>query len=128
MAPLSILSAVLVGEGTLLCQCAEVLLTAGHEIRAIISSETTIQDWANERDIRCIDRHEDVVEHLRDAPFDYLFSIVNLSLLSADLLALPRRGAINFHDSLLPKYAGMHATSWALMRREQVHGVTWHEM
>lgn len=65
---------------------------------------------------------------LTERPFDYLFSIVNDGLLPDAILNLPREGAINYHDSLLPKYAGRHATSWALMNREAYHGVTWHVM
>src|SRR6185369_709630 len=38
------------------------------------------------------------------------------------------RLAINFHDGPLPRYAGLNATSWALLAGEKTHGVTWHEM
>ena len=31
----------------------------------------------------------------------------------ADVLALPRLGAINFHDALLPRHRGPNATGWA---------------
>src|SRR5882724_1863400 len=44
------------------------------------------------------------------------------------ILAMPRRGAINFHDGPLPRYAGLHATTWAILNQETSHGVTWHEM
>ncbi len=60
--------------------------------------------------------------------FDYLFSIANLRVLPAGLTARARQLAINFHDAPLPRYAGLNATSWALMAREKTHGVTWHEM
>ena len=36
--------------------------------------------------------------------------------------------AINFHDAPLPAYAGLYATSWALLGAEPQHGVTWHTM
>ena len=49
-------------------------------------------------------------------------------MLPPELLALPRRMAINFHDAPLPRYGGIHATSWAIMNREQTHGITWHVM
>src|SRR4029453_13691061 len=49
-------------------------------------------------------------------------------MLSPAVLQLPRRMAINFHDALLPDYAGLHAPSWALIKRETTHGITWHEM
>ena len=47
-------------------------------------------------------------------------------MIPADVLALPVRGAINFHDGPLPRYAGLHATSWALLHGERRHGITWH--
>lgn len=120
MVPLAILSAVLVGEGTLLLQCAELLLHDGHEIRAVISSEALIQEWASRRGIQHGTLDADLAEVLGERPFDYLFSITNLAVLTAALLVLPRLGAINFHDALLPKLAGLHATSWALFNRERV--------
>ena len=41
---------------------------------------------------------------------------------------MPKRAAINFHDSPLPKYAGLQATSWAIQNQETEFGVTWHQM
>ncbi len=64
-----------------------------------------------------------------DVPgFDYLFSVANLRMLPPAVLARARKLAINFHDALLPRYAGLNATCWALMAQERSHGVTWHEM
>ena len=60
--------------------------------------------------------------------FDYLFSVANLRVLPAALIARARKLALNFHDAPLPRYAGLNATSWALMAQEKDHGVTWHEM
>jgi natural product biosynthesis luciferase-like monooxygenase protein len=128
MEPFAILSAVFIGEGTLLIRCAELFLNAGHEIRAIITAEPIVQDWADRKSIPYTTLDADLGEFLGGNPFDYLLSIVNLTILSAVLLALPRRGAINFHDALLPRFAGLHATTWALINREKLHGVTWHEM
>ena len=33
---------------------------------------------------------------------------------------------VNFHDSLLPKYAGMNAPTWAIFEDEKETGITWH--
>ncbi|MDB5328351.1 MAG: hypothetical protein JWM57_3920, partial [Phycisphaerales bacterium] len=62
------------------------------------------------------------------AAIDFLFSVINPVLLSAEVLAWPTRMAINYHDGPLPRYAGVHATSWAILNGETVHGVTWHVM
>lgn len=45
-----------------------------------------------------------------------------------EVLAVPRLGAYNGHDALLPKYRGRNATGWALRNDEPEFGVTFHRM
>lgn len=45
-------------------------------------------------------------------------------ILSRPVLDLPRLGFINVHASLLPKYRGAAPIQWAIVRGEQVTGVT----
>jgi natural product biosynthesis luciferase-like monooxygenase protein len=120
------ISSLLLGEGTLLTHCADTLLDRGHEVKGIVSANAEIRRWADTRKVPRIDPATDLASALRGLSFDYLFTIASLSVPPAEVLARPRRAAINFHDSLLPRYAGLHATSWALMNRETTHGVTWH--
>ena len=121
-------STLIIGEGTLLIPCAEILLRHNHKIQTIVSANDVIQEWAQEQKIRCVSRQDEVLASMDGRPFDYLFSIANLSVVPARILALPRLGAINFHDGPLPRYAGLHATTWAILNQETSHGVTWHEM
>jgi len=121
-------SCFLIGEGTLPIQCAELLLERGHKILGVISSDASISSWAKRKDIPHIQPTDNLVAFLSQQPFDYLFSIVNNSVLPKEILELPRIEAINYHDALLPRYAGVNATSWALMHGEKTHGVTWHVM
>jgi amino acid adenylation domain-containing protein len=124
-------SCFIIGEGTLPIQCGEILLNRGHEICGIISPDISINRWAEEKHIPYAEPIDDLTTFLSRRPFDYLFSIVNIvnyAALLNESLALPRRCAINYHDALLPAYAGFYPTSWALMNREKSHGVTWHEM
>ncbi len=122
-------SCFIIGEGTLPIQCAEILLDREHTIYGIISSDVAVHDWSRAREIPHVDpKDKNIVTFLSQHPFDYLFSIVNMSILPKQVLALPRRCAINFHDAPLPRYAGSYATSWAIMQGERVHGVTWHAM
>jgi natural product biosynthesis luciferase-like monooxygenase protein len=116
------------GNGTLLIQCAEVLLNRGHQIYSIITSNLTIQHWAEEKNIAWINPSADLPIILGETLFDYFFSIANLTIVPPAVISLARKGAINFHDALLPKYAGLYATTWALLNREKTHGVTWHLM
>jgi len=122
-------SSFIIGEGVLPIRCAEILLDREHPLHGMISSDGAVHDWARERGIPHIDpKNKDIVTFLGRHPFDYLFSIVNTAILPKQVLALPRRGAINFHDAPLPRYAGSHATSWAILQGESAHGVTWHAM
>jgi polyketide synthase PksN len=121
-------SCYIIGDGALLIACGELIIDSGHDIYGVISSNPLIREWAEDKGIKCVDHGSDYSEFLRQKPFDYLFSIVYLNLIPKELLALPKKMAINFHDALLPEYAGIHATSWAIMNKETRHGITWHEM
>jgi methionyl-tRNA formyltransferase len=59
---------------------------------------------------------------------DFLFSFYYRSLLSAGLLASARRGALNIHGSLLPKYRGRAPVNWAILKGESETGATLHYM
>jgi methionyl-tRNA formyltransferase len=59
---------------------------------------------------------------------DFIFSFYYRSMLSADLLSLARRGALNMHGSLLPKYRGRAPVNWAILRGERETGATLHYM
>jgi len=115
----------IIGAGSLPIRCAEILLRDGHTINAIVTADQALISWAAENSVSVLPPDLDSNE-LSDKPFDFLFSIVNEHILKEDLLQLPRELAINYHDGPLPRYAGTHATSWALMNGEREHAVTWH--
>jgi amino acid adenylation domain-containing protein len=122
------MACLILGEGTLPRRCGELLLERGHRIAGLVSPDDSLRAWATERGIRCAGASLDLPEFCRQEPFDVLFSISNSLILPRGLLALPRRAAINYHDGPLPRYAGTHATSWALVNGETAHAVTWHLM
>ncbi|MEX1036964.1 MAG: MupA/Atu3671 family FMN-dependent luciferase-like monooxygenase [Sneathiella sp.] len=115
-----------VGEGTLLVQCAEAFRRAGGGITGILSHEPRVRAWAEAEGLPLFDAADD--EKLTGLAFDYLFSIVNLTIFPQHLPVGPGKLAINFFDGPLPKYTGVNVTSWALMNGETEHAVTWHEM
>lgn len=117
-----------IGNESLVVPCAETLLRRRHDIRGIISAEPSVLTWAAEHGIAGYRVDDAWVSALRTDQFDYLFSITNLTMLPPDILALPRIGAINFHDGPLPRYAGLNSPTWAIMQQERQHGVTWHMM
>jgi methionyl-tRNA formyltransferase len=66
--------------------------------------------------------------HLRGLEPDFLFSFYYRALLGAPLLRVARRGALNMHGSLLPKYRGRAPVNWAILRGERETGATLHYM
>ncbi len=59
---------------------------------------------------------------------DFIFSFYYRSLLGAPLLRAARRGALNMHGSLLPKYRGRAPVNWAILSGERETGATLHYM
>lgn len=120
-------SCCLIGESNLLIECAEILKKKGHKIEVIVSSDLTVINWANRQKIINLQKPQELLEYLNTTPCDYLFSIVNQNILPLEIINLVGK-AINYHDALLPSYAGINATAWAIINGEQQHGITWHEM
>src|SRR5439155_12124948 len=105
-----------------------ILLTSWHMVLEGTASNTESIRREQVRDNRSLDPGEDLVAAFKAVPFDYLFSIANMHIIPNEIFTLPRRFAINFHDGPLPRYAGVHATSWALIHQERHHAVSWHEV
>lgn len=122
------LRALFVGDGSLLIRCAEIYIQAGHCVVGVVTSNGLVVDWARRAGIAVFDWPEDSSPNLEPTRFDYLFSIANLRVIPQEMLTKASRRAINFHDSVLPAYAGLNATSWAIMAGETSHGISWHEM
>ena len=114
-------------ETTLGIKCAEKLLADNYHIYGIISPNEQVVSWAKKQGIYAENLNkQELLQLLTNYPYEYLFSIVNSILLDKDLLATPIKMAVNYHDSLLPKYAGLYATFWALVNSETKHGISWH--
>ncbi len=119
-------SCYLVGDDSLLIRCAEILIERGHSIRGISTSVPTIADWAASHGLPLVALVGPGASPEAREPVDYLFSVANLQLLPTRVLALAERLAVNFHDGPLPRFAGVSATSWAIIDGVTEYGVTWH--
>jgi methionyl-tRNA formyltransferase len=121
--------------------CLEELLAQGAEVAAVVTyaddpGENVWWDSVGE----LARRHgipvllpEDVnapafVETLRDLRPDIIFSFYFRDLLSDEILAIPPRGGLNMHGSLLPHYRGRAPVNWVLVNGETETGVTLHYM
>jgi len=121
-------SAWLIGENSLVVECGAVLLANGHTVRGIVSPDPDVRRWAAKRGMTAVEYGPDLADVLAAEPYDHLFSVVNMRMLSPAVLGTPRGYAINFHDALLPRDAGVHAATWAVLNGATRHGVTWHLM
>ncbi|MGY8779653.1 MAG: formyltransferase family protein, partial [Longimicrobiales bacterium] len=124
----NIFSCFLIGGDTLLIQCAEILRTAGHEIRGVVTASPDIRAWCDDQGIATIDTGDDYASAMAAEPFDYLFSITHLAIIPTEVLELPRKLSVNFHDGPLPRYAGLNTPVWALINGEPEYGISWHVM
>ncbi len=123
---MSAFSAVLIGNESLTLNCGQVLLDAGHRLEAVVTRCPNVRAWAESAGLRVEAPGPDLGDRLQGTRFDWLLSIANLDLLPAALLELPAKGAVNFHDGPLPRYAGLNAPVWARINGEAQHGITWH--
>ncbi len=123
---MSSFSVVLIGNESLTLNCGQVLLDAGHSLQAVVTRCPNVRAWAEAADLRVEAPGKDLAQRLAGVACDWLLSIANLDMLPADVLALAGKGAVNFHDGPLPRYAGLNAPVWARIAGEARHGITWH--
>jgi amino acid adenylation domain-containing protein len=114
------LSCLLIGEGSLLLRCADLLAQRAYRIVAIVTHDQALQ-----ASFPIYSSIAEAVGDLRERP-DLLFSIVNRFILTTDEIQIATLAAINYHDSPLPRYAGVNAPSWAILHGQPLHGVSWH--
>jgi len=70
----------------------------------------------------------EIVSRVAACAPDFLFSFYYRAMLGSKMLAIPRRGALNMHGSLLPKYRGRAPVNWAILHGERRTGATLHYM
>jgi natural product biosynthesis luciferase-like monooxygenase protein len=103
-------------------------LRRGHQILGVVTEEPQVVEWARGLSIQVLADPSHLPNETGRHDFDLLLSVAYLSIIPTQVLALPKVAAVNFHDAPLPSYAGVNAPAWALMNREQRHGITWHLM
>lgn len=134
-------SAVLLGYHDIGAVCLEELVAAGADIVLVVTHEDSpgeeiwfrsVRDLAASLGIETIapaDVNDPaVVDRIRALAPDFLFSAMFRKMLKTPLLAIPTRGALNLHPSLLPKFRGRSPINWVLVQGETETGVSLHYM
>lgn len=117
-------SCILLGEGSLPVYCMQVLQEQGCVIKAVVSTEKQLLEAAAQHQIPCFAAPGLVP----DLEVEFIFSINNPYILKAKFIQMATRMAINYHDSPLPKYAGLYASNQAILHGETSHGISWHQL
>lgn len=89
---------------------------------------TSLADWARERDI-AVSLHDrlgdpECLACLRRADPD-LIILAGADIIPRAVLEIPRRGTLNAHYGLLPRYRGMNVTEWSVYHDDPL-GVSVH--
>jgi len=66
----------------------------------------------------------DAIELLREADLDWLFIIGWSQIAGPELLAVPRKGVLGMHPTLLPQGRGRASIPWAIIKGLEQTGVT----
>lgn len=122
-------------------RCLRVLLARGVEVPLVVTHRDSPQEtiWfhsvasvAEEQGIPVISPQdpnaEPVLKRIAALAPDFLFSFYYRHMLKQALLAIPKRGSLNMHGSLLPKYRGRVPVNWAILHGERETGATLHYM
>ncbi len=122
-------------------RCLEVLLAGQVEIPLVVTHDddpnetrwfASVAELARRYELPCIapDSAGDpsLVERVATLAPDFIFSFYYRFLLGEEILRSARRGALNMHGSLLPKFRGRAPVNWALLHGATETGATMHYM
>jgi methionyl-tRNA formyltransferase len=122
-------------------RCLKTLISGGVEVPLVVTvaddpDETqwyasvadTARDYGIEVTTPADANTPQLQERLAALAPDFLFSFYYRSMLGPPLLASARRGALNMHGSLLPKFRGRAPVNWAILKGETQSGATLHYM
>ena len=118
-------------------RCLKVLLARGVQVPLVVTHRDNAGEniWfdsvaavAREHDIPAITPEDPnlpaTVETVASLNPDFLFSFYFRQMIGPRLLAAGKRGALNMHGSLLPKYRGRVPVNWAVIKGERETGAT----
>jgi len=122
-------------------RCLKTLLSANVEVPLVVTVRddpkenrwfASVADTAREYGVPVVMPDDangaELAERVAQLEPDLIFSFYYRSMLGPQLLRSARRGALNMHGSLLPKYRGRAPVNWAILNGESQTGATLHYM
>ena len=133
-------TAVVFGYGDIGIRCLTILLNQGVEVKLVVTHEDdpqenrwygSLAEFAAKRGLAVAtpaSADETLVRRVAALEPDFIFSFYYRFMLPGALLGAARRGALNMHGSLLPRFRGRAPVNWAVLRGATETGATLHYM
>ena len=119
----------------------DALFNHGFDIAAVFTHEDdpdencwfdSVKNWAEQKNIAVYTTEEvnspQWIAKIAATNPDIIFSFYYRTMISREILDLPRMGAFNLHGSFLPAYRGRCPVNWVIINGEAQTGVTLHYM
>ncbi|MCX6820189.1 MAG: methionyl-tRNA formyltransferase [Candidatus Adlerbacteria bacterium] len=99
-----------------------------HQGRGLVLTPSPAKMWTTERGIDVLTpstlKDETFVAELQNTDWDVFLVAAYAKLIPKNILDIPRRGCLNVHPSLLPKFRGPSPAASAILADERTTGVT----
>ena len=119
----------------------EALVNAKHNVLAVITNvdkpkgrgmklmPSPVKEYALEQNIEVIQpekvkNNTEFIEKIKLLNPDIICVVAYGKILPKEILEIPKKGCINVHASLLPKYRGAAPIQWAILNGDKTTGVT----
>ncbi len=131
---------VYLGSGEFGVPCLDALKASSHNLCLVMTQPanpagrgrkpqpTPVAQWAEEHGVPIVETANvntpEMVQRIAACRPDVIVVIAFGQKIGKELVALPPKGAINVHASLLPKYRGAAPINWAIIRGETHTGIS----
>lgn len=126
-------SIILLGSKPAAVVALSILLERGWDVKYVVVARNFDLSWYGGQSIEELARENGIkvvtqAELPREEVVDFVVSYQFRNLVKADVLALARRAALNFHAAPLPEFGGFAYYSVAILEDVSIYGVTCHHM
>ena len=114
---------------------------AGHEIMLVVTNPdkpkgrgmklvaSPVKEYALQNGIQVVQPEKvknniEIIEKIKRLNPDFICVVAYGKILPKEILEIPKKGCINVHGSLLPKYRGAAPIQWAILNGDKTTGVT----
>jgi methionyl-tRNA formyltransferase len=131
---------VYLGSGEFGVPCLDALKASGHHLCLVATQPanpagrgrkpqpTAVAQWADAQGVASVETDNvnsvEAVQRIAACQPEVIVVIAFGQKVGKELVALPPKGAINVHASLLPKYRGAAPINWAILRGENHTGIS----